>query len=52
MSKPADIVAIALAEVGYREKATNSVLDDKTANSGSNNWTKYARALAAAGYYN
>lgn len=52
MSKPADIVAIALAEVGYREKATNSVLDDKTANSGSNNWTKYARDLAAAGYYN
>lgn len=52
MGKPTDIVAIALAEVGYREKATNSVLDDKTANSGSNNWTKYARDLAAAGYYN
>lgn len=52
MSKPADIVAIALAEVGYREKATNSMLDDKTVNSGSNNWTKYARDLAAAGYYN
>lgn len=52
MSKPADIVAIALAEVGYREKTTNSMLDDKTANSGSNNWTKYARDLAAAGYYN
>lgn len=52
MSKPADIVAIALAEVGYREKATNSMLDDKTANSGLNNWTKYARDLAAAGYYN
>ena len=52
MSKPADIVAIALAEVGYREKATNSMLNDKTANSGSNNWTKYARDLAAAGYYN
>ena len=33
MSKPADIVAIALAEIGYREKATNSMLDDKTANS-------------------
>ena len=52
MSRPSDIVAIALAEVGYREKATNSMLDDKTANSGSNNWTKYARDLAAAGYYN
>lgn len=52
MSKPSDIVAIALAEVGYREKATNAALDDKTANSGANNWTKYARDLAAAGYYN
>lgn len=52
MSKPADIVAIALAEVGYHEKATNASLDDKTANSGGNNWTKYARDLAAAGYYN
>ena len=52
MSKPGDIVAIALAEVGYHEKASNSALDDKAANSGGNNWTKYARDLAAAGYYN
>ena len=52
MSRAGDIVAIALAEVGYHEKASNSALDDKTANSGSNNWTKYARDLAAAGYYN
>ena len=52
MSKPADIIAIALAEVGYREKASNTSLDDKTANAGGNNWTKYARDLAAAGYYN
>ena len=52
MSKPSDIVAIALAEVGYHEKASNSMLDDKTANAGSANWTKYARDLAKAGYYN
>lgn len=52
MSKPADIVSIALAEVGYREKASNASLDDKTANAGAANWTKYARDLAAAGYYN
>lgn len=52
MSKPNDIVSIALAEVGYREKASNASLDDKTANAGSGNWTKYARDLAAAGYYN
>ncbi len=51
MSRPSDIVAIALAEVGYHEKASNSMLDDKTANAGSANWTKYARDLAKAGYY-
>ena len=51
MSKPSDIVAIALAEVGYSEKASNAYLDDKTANAGSGNWTKYARDLAKAGYY-
>ena len=51
MSKPSDIVAIALAEVGYREKASNAYLDDKTANAGVANWTKYARDLAKAGYY-
>ena len=35
------IVEIALAEVGYLEKASNSQLDNKTANAGYNNWTKY-----------
>lgn len=52
MSRPSDIVSIALAELGYKEKASNASLDDKTANAGSGNWTKYARDLAAAGYYN
>ena len=52
MSKAQDIVSIALAEVGYREKASNASLDEKTSNAGSGNWTKYARDLAAAGYYN
>ncbi len=46
------VIAIALAEVGYREKASNASLDDLSANAGSGNWTKYARDLAAAGYYN
>ena len=32
---------IALGEVGYLEKKSNSNLDDKTANAGSNNYTKY-----------
>ena len=52
MSKPSDIVNIAIAELGYKEKASNASLDEKTANAGSANWTKYARDLAAAGYYN
>ena len=46
------VIQIALAEVGYREKASNASLDDPQANAGSGNWTKYARDLAAAGYYN
>ena len=46
------LLAIAATEIGYHEKASNAQLDDKTANTGSNNWTKYARDLAAAGYYN
>ena len=48
----AKLIAIAQAEIGYKEKATNSNLDDDTANAGSNNWTKFARDLYNAGYYN
>lgn len=39
------LIATAKAEEGYLEKATNDQLDSKTANAGSNNWTKYARDL-------
>lgn len=46
------LLEIALNEVGYLEKKTNSQLDDKTANAGYNNYTKYARDLYNAGYYN
>lgn len=46
------VIEIALAEEGYLEKATNAQLDSKTANAGRGNWTKYARDLHAAGYYN
>jgi len=52
MNKANDIIRIALEEVGYREKASAASLDDPHANVGSGNWTKYARDLAAAGYYN
>lgn len=45
------LLAIAIAELGYMEKETNSQLGNKTANAGDNNYTKYARDLHAAGYY-
>lgn len=46
------LIKIAEAEIGYHEKATNANLDSKTANSGKGNYTKYARDLHKAGYYN
>lgn len=45
------LLEIAIAELGYKEKKSNAYLDDKTANAGDKNWTKYARDLHAAGYY-
>lgn len=39
------VIATARAEIGYLEKATNSQLDDKTANAGYNNWNKFAAFL-------
>lgn len=39
------VINVALNEVGYLEKKTNYKLDDKTANAGHNNYTKYARDL-------
>ena len=37
------LITTAKAEIGYLEKASNSQLDDKTANAGYNNYTKYWR---------
>lgn len=37
------VVKVALAEVGYLEKKSNSNLDSKTGNAGYKNYTKYAR---------
>lgn len=42
IKKPIDI---AKAEIGYLEKKSNANLDDKAANAGSKNYTKYARDL-------
>ena len=41
------VISIALAEVGYLEKKSNSQLDNKTANAGYNNYTKYGRDMHA-----
>ena len=45
------LLDVAIKEIGYIEKESNSQLDDKTANAGDGNWTKYARDLHKAGYY-
>ena len=49
---PKEVLAIAEAEVGYLEKKSNADLDDKTANAGNKNYTKYARDLDALNFYN
>lgn len=47
------VLSIARAELGYHEKLSLANLDKKNAaNDGPGNYTKYARDLAAAGYYN
>ncbi len=46
MSNPIEkLLATAAEEVGYLEKKSNKDLDDKTANAGSNNYTKYTRDI-------
>lgn len=52
MTNAEKLISVALAEVGYVEKASYASLDSPSANPGPGNWTKYARDLAAAGYYN
>ena len=50
---PQKVISIARAEVGYLEKKSNKDLDDKTANAGDKNYTKYARDMDAInGFYN
>lgn len=52
MSAVDRLLETAIAEDGYLEKKSNSQLDSKTANAGSNNYTKYARDLDNMGVYN
>lgn len=49
---PKKVIEVAKAEIGYLEKKSNSQLDNKTANAGSKNITKYARDMDAIGFYN
>ena len=47
------VIDLALSQIGYHEKASNSQLDNNTANSGDKNWNKYARDLdQISGFYN
>ena len=46
------VLAVAMEELGYCEKSSCENLDDKTANAGTENYTRYARDLYAAGFYN
>ena len=47
------VLDLARSEIGYKEKRSNAYLDDKDANAGSGNWTKYARDLdAVTNFYN
>lgn len=47
------VLDLARSEIGYHEKASNAQLNDKTANSGGSNWTKYAEYIDSfAGFYN
>lgn len=46
------LLAVAKAEIGYLEKATNSQLNSPTANAGENNWNKFAKDLDQTNLYN
>lgn len=51
MSAVNELLRVLNNEVGYLEKKSNSNLDDKTANAGKNNYTKYSRDMAKIGAY-
>lgn len=52
MKTAKELIKLAEAEIGYVEKKSNSNLDSKTANPGRGNFTKYARDLYGAGFFN
>lgn len=46
------LLTLACAETGYLEKASTAAMDEKTANAGDANITRYARDMDTLGYYN
>lgn len=42
---PEELIKLAKAEVGYKEKASDAYLDDKEKNAGKANYTKYAHDI-------
>ena len=52
MISPINLLNIARLELGYQEKESNSQLDDKQANAGDGNYTKYARDLWRYKFFN
>ena len=49
---PRRVIDVAMEEIGYIEKKSAKDLDDKTANAGDKNYTKYARDLDQVGWFN
>ena len=48
---PEELIEVARQEIGYLEKASNSKLDEKTANAGERNFTKYGEWYGGNGNY-
>ena len=46
-----EIIEVARQEIGYLEKASDSMLEDKTANAGMSNYTKYGEWYGGNGNY-
>lgn len=46
-----ELIAVARQEVGYLEKASNAMLEEKTANAGMSNYTKYGHWYGQNGLY-
>lgn len=48
---PEELIEVARQEIGYLEKASNAMLEEKTANAGMSNYTKYGHWYGQNGLY-